>query len=133
MGRRKQKSHVDRAKAALPFLYEFIFSSSLLLFNKAVERFLLGRMGWGRKERYPDKGVYGLLGGSRPLLACINSRFLYCPFLFNRVAPLYAFFLLSLSFYADSVYYPCIEDEGMWWDTGAGDEGEVFCAWMVFL
>lgn len=42
------------------------------------------------------------------------------------MAPLYAFFLLSLSFYVDSVYYPCIEDEGMWWDAGAGDEGEVF-------
>lgn len=32
----------------LPFLYEFIFSSSLLLFNKAVEWFHLGQEGGKR-------------------------------------------------------------------------------------
>lgn len=64
-GRRKQKVVCDRGKPprslfSTSFIFFTTYFGSLLLFNKAVERFLLGRMGWGRKERYPDKGVYGL-------------------------------------------------------------------------
>ncbi|KAL7901007.1 hypothetical protein HDV64DRAFT_170837 [Trichoderma sp. TUCIM 5745] len=91
---------------ALPFLYEFIFSSSLLLFNKAVELFHLGQE--GGKEIYPTikKGKEekkGLRWIGKPalvifffFLACINSRsFLYgVPLFSNRIfSPVHIFFL----------------------------------------